>query len=122
MSHFTVWENDFDRITKGVIAVDKKIMHEAADILAKVIKDATPVGYPPYWKPPIWPKGYIPGTLKKSWVTIHQESKVIIQNETVYAYRVEHGWSHLQAPLGMMRVSLFKWPQILKEMARKIKR
>lgn len=121
MSGYSDWEEEFNGAINIVVKTDENTLHEAADVLAKTIIDATPVGAPSLWKTPA-PASYTPGNLKKNWETIHGNKSVTIQNETEYAYRVETGWSYRQAPQGMMAVSLLKWPEILDSVARKNKK
>lgn len=121
MAGFDEWVTKFNGEIQIVVKADMKTFHEAADELAQTIKFTTPVGDPNLWARPIWPKGYVPGTLKASWETIHDDNKVTIKNETVYAYRIETGWSRIQAPEGMMRVSVEKWPRILETISVKNK-
>jgi len=103
-------------------------------VSSRIIK-ATPVGNPALWKSPA-PKGYIGGTLRGAWsatigapdhtpknskdktggatisdmATTAESVKIgqtfYLSNAQPYARRVEFGWSHIQRPAGMVRVSV----------------
>lgn len=114
------------------------------------IVQRTPVGDPALWHPPYWPKGYVPGDLKKSWhISFNNKQRnlkghfastsqvtsnyglsfkvgttskqfAVIYNSQPYAQRVEDGWS-TQAPSGMMKISIAEWASNLDRAAIKYK-
>lgn len=117
----------------------------------KHIVEGTPVGNPALWHPPYWPKGYVPGTLKKSWqINFNNQQRnlqgqfassaqtltqhgltlslndssgktVSISNPQPYAQRVEEGWSS-QAPYGMMRTSVAEFKGLIESNAVKYRK
>lgn len=118
---FRAWETVFDKQVIATLKTDEKIQHEACDVLFANIVKRTPVGNPNLWNPPYWPRGYVPGTLKDSWVIEIKGNQVDIYNTQPYAERVETGWSK-QAPAGMMRISLLEWSKILEKVAGKYRK
>lgn len=124
-----------------------KIINTTLLEMYKKIIDRTPVGNPAIWNWPA-PKGYNPGTLKKSWkisfngnirdtdgkftsatqlsnnyglsfkVGTNKQQTATIFNPQPYAQRVETGWS-TQAPQGMMRITIAEYVGILDKNAAK---
>lgn len=109
----------------------EKALNSATKIVYKSIIERTPVGNPALWHPPYWPKGYKPGTLKKSWEMLPKQGFslkksdknyiVTIQNEQPYANRVEYGWS-TQAPYGMMRITVAEFKHIIEQQAQRFRK
>lgn len=119
---FESWEKQFNGHVELVVNVHKEVMNKAVRKLWAEIKKATPRGNPRLWNPPYWPKGYVPGDLKKAW----KMSKLniyhyVIYNELPYAHRIETGWSHIQAPQGMMRVTIKNWDSIVDKLTKEMK-
>lgn len=98
-------------------------MQVCKEIYEKIVF-RTPVGNPSLWKHPA-PKNYDPGTLKKSWelkfngADVKKDVIATIFNPQPYAYRVEYGWSHIQAPQGMVRITMREFRPILRKAALK---
>ncbi len=112
--NFAKWAREFQKAADKIELGQEKALKIAATKVYTRIISYTPVGKPSLWAYPHAPKGYTPGTLKKSW-QIHFEPKVItITNDQPYAQRVENGWS-TQAPTGMMRKGLLEFPDLLKQ-------
>ena len=107
---YSDWEKSFDGNVRIIIATDKKILHEACEIVF--------AGDPTTWTPPYWPKNYKPGSLKAAWRIVHGNDEVTIYNDLPYAYRIETGWSK-RAPQGMMRINLKSFNAIIDAVARK---
>lgn len=114
---FKEWDKNFTRNIEIVTKVNEKIFKQATQELYKKIVDRTPIGKPELWKFPAH-KGYVPGTLKKSWTFQGDGKYAEIKNTVPYAYRVETGWSYIQAPEGMMRISALDWSQIVDKIAK----
>lgn len=114
------WKLDFNKQTTATLKASEKTEQEAAQMLYENIVKRTPVGNPSLWHPPVWPKGYHPGSLKAAWKIEHNGDEVIIYNNLPYAERVENGWSK-QAPAGMMKISLLEWNTLLEKAARQNK-
>ena len=114
------------------------VMRKASQsVLAQVVL-RTPVGNPSLWKHPA-PPGYVGGRLRANWnvgigapdvstsivrdqsgqPTIAREGaklagadgkrSIFITNSLPYAIPVEYGHSHVQAPAGMVRVTVTEW-------------
>lgn len=110
------WNKKFSSQAKIVVKVDSEILNEAVETLYKRIIERTPVGNPALWHPPVYPKGYTPGSLRAAWKLEKLGDTYYITNDLPYAYRVETGYS-TQAPAGMMRVSVIEFNKILEEVA-----
>lgn len=108
------WVKEIRIAGKSIYQQSEKVQAEAAEQLLSKIVSYTPEGNPSLWKYPA-PKGYVPGTLKKSW-EISYGKEIEIYNNQPYAVRVEFGWS-TQAPEGMMRRALMEFPSILNQAA-----
>lgn len=119
-TNYAQWAATLNKQAQAVLRVDKRIEQEAARMLYNNIVKRTPIGNPRIWNPPVWPKGYQPGSLKTAWQIEINGDEVVISNELPYAERVENGWS-TQAPAGMMRISLLEWNFLLEKAARKNK-
>ena len=132
---FTVDLKEFAEKTKANIAT--VIQESAVDLFSEIIKE-TPVGDPSLWKYPA-PADYKPGSLQSNWqcsldspasgqltaitndaATISAMSSVVnsaqpdqpifLTNNLPYGERIEYlGWSHIQKPEGMVRVSVAKF-------------
>lgn len=120
-TNYSGWNKQFTAQVTITQRIDKEILQEACQILYQRIVDRTPVGNPALWNPPIYPKGYNPGSLKEAWQIKKDGEGYIISNNLPYAYRVETGWS-TQAPSGMMRISVKEFNSILDEVARRRKK
>ncbi len=120
-TNYNQWVLEFNKQAQATLKTDLKIQQEAARMLYNNIVRRTPIGNPSIWNPPYWPKGYIPGSLKAAWTIEYEGDTVIISNPLPYADAVEHGWSHKQAPAGMMRISLLEWNKLLEIAVRKFK-
>ncbi len=114
------WAKQWNAAEMQVLKVSKEMLKEVATNLYSKIVSYTPVGDPKIWKSPYVPSGYIPGTLKKSWVIDIQPTEVTISNNQPYALRIENGWS-TQAPYGMMRVAIATFPNLLAQVAQRYK-
>lgn len=116
MSGLSDWEDSFNGHVALVVKANGKTIYDSAEKLKERIEALTPIGDPSLWK---WPAsaGYTPGTLKASWEIEHKKLAATIYNLTPYAYRVETGWSYVQAPNGMMRIAVQEFPQILEKIA-----
>lgn len=131
---------DKDKIARGTI------QHVVSDIII-----GTPVGDPTLWKSKP-PKGYIGGTLRGAWnasvsspnrsvtkskdkngqATIRKAEQIIgkftigttfyLTNPQPHALPVEHGWSTIQRPQGMVRVAVANANKYLKAQAAKAKK
>lgn len=110
------WIKTLNAAEPLVMNVAEKDLYAVATKLYSKTIEYTPVGDPSLWSYEA-PKGYKPGTLKKSWEINYQPTEVTIKNEQPYALRVEYGWS-TQAPNGMLRRALLSFPQFLEEVAR----
>lgn len=115
------WTRQINAHKEVVLRVSKDTINEVATKLFSRIVDYTPVGNPSIWKSPYVPKGYKPGTLKKSWQINFAPSEVVIRNDQPYAQRIEYGWS-TQAPYGMMRRGIIDFPTLLEQVANKNKK
>lgn len=113
---FRAWETMFDRQIDAFTEITNKVQLQAAYDLKETVEKRTPVGKPELWNYPASPY-YVPGTLQDSWMLIIEDKIIQLINEVPYAQRVEKGWS-TQAPVGMLRVSLLEWPQIVQKAAR----
>lgn len=113
------WMKQWNSSEKQVLVVSEKVLKSVATLLYTKIISYTPIGDPSLWKYPS-PKGYHPGTLKKSWEINYQPTVVMIKNEQPYAQRVENGWS-TQAPYGMMRLGIADFPDLLAQAAARYK-
>lgn len=118
MTNITDFLNQFKRnAEKAKTASNKTIQAVIAELYTEIV-NKTPVGKPSIWKFPYVPKGYIPGTLKKSWEVKYNGINVTdgiiatISNDQPYAERVETGWSS-QAPYGMMRTSILNFATLV---------
>lgn len=109
--------NEFLRKFTGHLALSvktsEKIFDNACKELYNRTKERTPIGNPDLWEPPVWPKGYTPGSLKASWTIEKSGLTTTIANPQPYAYLVETGWSYKQRPEGMLRVSLVEFPDLI---------
>ena len=111
MSGLGDWMRQFTAHTKKAEEASKKTIQAVVSELYTKMVNATPVGNPSLWHPPVVPQGYTPGTLKKAWKFTWNGMQVSngiiaqIYNDTDYAERIETGWS-TQAPAGMMRISV----------------
>lgn len=119
-TNYAEWRIIFNSQTQATLKVDKEILQEAAQSLYENIIKKTPVGNPTLWNPPVWPKGYQPGSLKAAWKIETMGDTVVISNDLPYAERVENGWS-TQAPAGMMKISLLEWDFLVEKAKRKHK-
>lgn len=108
----------------------------------------TPVGNPDLWKNPA-PPGYVGGRLRANWfagagkpvirttedkdkdggATVGNMSSIIdswqdgdlyITNSLPYALPVEYGHSHMQAPRGMVRITVAEWNENVARQARAV--
>lgn len=113
------WLEQWNSAETQILVVSEKVLKEVSTLLYTKIVSYTPVGDPSLWKYHA-PKGYSPGTLKKSWEIDFQPKVVTIKNEQPYAQRVENGWSS-QAPYGMMRLSIAEFPDLLAQAAKRYK-
>lgn len=118
------WSAQFDKQIALVTVANEKIVVEAAKVLKERIEKRTPIGRPELWNYPA-PPGYVPGTLRASWVMEQYPGNggltITISNDQPYAERVEYGWS-TQAPEGMMRVSAMEWGSIVNSVSKKYKK
>lgn len=109
-----------EKAYKTAHEVHKELVTE----IFKRIKFRTPIGNPALWQYPA-PKGYKPGTLRNSWtlkfngISVKQNVVATISNPQPYAKRVEYGWSYIQAPQGMVRVTMREFEPLLKKAALK---
>lgn len=113
------WLKQWNSAETQVLVVSEKVLKDVATQLYAKIIQYTPVGDPSLWKYEA-PKGYHPGTLKKSWEIAFQPTVVTIKNDQPYAQRVENGWSS-QAPYGMMRLGIADFPELLAQAAQRYK-
>lgn len=142
MSEYDKWQKEFEANVQQILKACANVQIEAATLLLERIISLTPVGNPALWKPPYWPPGYVPGTLKASWeMSLTASSRdaktgrfttsdlllsnhgiqtkinnITISNRQPYAERIENGWSG-QAPQGMMRVANLEWDDFVKKAA-----
>jgi hypothetical protein len=124
-----------------------KIQKLSREVLLEVgrrLVERSPVGFPPSWNPPYWPKDYHPGHFINNW-QVGRDSRPtgIIEgidptgaetlerlshlgrwqvghiyyfvNNLPYAYRLETGWSPQSSPGGMVGLIRREFPQIVKE-------
>jgi len=117
-TNYNQWVLKFNKQAQAQLKVDSRAQQDAAQMLYENIKRRTPVGNPALWNPPVWPKGYQPGSLKAAWQIEINGDEVTIFNPLPYADRVEHGWS-TQAPAGMMKISLLEWNKLLEKASKK---
>lgn len=117
---YSDWEKQFNGQITIAVKASEKVFYKSCDILYKNIVERTPVGDPSLWKYPAH-KDYKPGTLKAGWTINKQTNIVIIENLTPYAFRVETGWSHIQAPYGMMRISVKEFTSIVDQVSKEYK-
>ena len=110
---FKKWEKELLEAGEKIETSSKQGLKKAATHLYTQIIRYTPVGDPSLWQYKA-PKGYSPGTLKKSWKINFGPKDITITNDQPYAQRVENGWS-TQAPTGMMRKALLEFPAIVKQ-------
>lgn len=68
---------DFFEVAKSTAqAISKEVLLE----VGKRLVDYSPIGNPPEWKKPYWPKGYIPGHFINNWqVGIDEEPEGVIE-------------------------------------------
>lgn len=111
------WFKKFSKDAEDTNKKSQRIFREVATKLYTQILDYTPVGNPKLWKSPYIPKGYVPGTLKKSWEINFTPTEITISNPQEYAQRIEDGWSS-QAPYGMLKKALVEYPDILNTVSR----
>lgn len=120
--------NFFDNSRSAMQAINREVVLE----IGRRLVDYSPIGNPPEWKKPHWPKGYIPGHFINNWqLGIDEIPDGIIQeidgsgqgslqrlskvgrwtvgheyyfvNNLPYAEVLESGtWSHQVGPLGMV--------------------
>ena len=134
---FTADLNKFAQNTNRKVA--DVIQEVAVDLFSSIIKE-TPIGDPSLWqsKPP---PDYVPGSLQSNWQcslgspesgrltainstgSIISTMKAVVEgyqsdqpihlvNNLPYAERIEYlGWSHIQKPEGMVRVSIATFGQ-----------
>jgi hypothetical protein len=120
-----------------------KAVADTAAQLYKEIVDRTPFGRPELWKSKTPPVGYNPGQLRKGWQIDYGKgfshatatftgknqsivdaknytlgSTITIKNDVDYAEAIEFGHSKVQAPQGMVRVSIAKAPTFLNKAAK----
>ncbi len=114
------WFKQWNSAEAQILKVSEKTLATVATALYTKIIGYTPVGDPSLWKSPYVPKGYKPGTLKKSWEIDIQPREATISNDQPYAQRVENGWSS-QAPYGMMRKGIADFPKLLEQAAARYK-
>ncbi len=108
------WEKEFKTSAEKTIQKgDRTLQHVAKEVFDRAVR-YTPVGNPALWHPPYWPKGYVPGQLRQSWVSINKPFEVVMYNFQPYALRVEFGWSS-QAPEGMLRRALQSYPILMQK-------
>ena len=143
---FTVDLKEFAKKTnKEVIAVIKEV---SIDLFSEIINE-TPIGDPSLWKSEP-PSDYVPGSLQSNWqcsietpesgrltaitsgqATISAMESVVMSarsgqtiylaNNLPYAERIEYlGWSHMQKPEGMVRVSIAKFQNKLSSAVAKV--
>jgi hypothetical protein len=117
---YNSWFKKWNSLEVQVLQVSEKALKQVATELYTKIVSYTPVGDPSLWKSPYVPKGYKPGTLKKSWAIDIQPREATISNDQPYAQRVENGWS-TQAPYGMMRKGIADFPKLLEQAATRYK-
>lgn len=119
----------------------------AVDLFTEII-NKTPVGDPSLWKSSP-PADYVPGALRGNWQCtiespasgrlgirsgadaissmvsvvgkLKEDQAVYLANNLPYAQRIEYlGWSHVQRPEGMVRVSMSKIEQTLSKAITKV--
>lgn len=124
------------------------VRKSSLDLLNSVVM-RTPVGNPSLWKSKP-PKGYVGGRLRANWnvsldapdestsdaidktgaPTIARGGRAMSEadgkrdiwmvNALPYAIPIEYGHSHMQAPAGMVRVSVTEWQQYVNLQAAKV--
>lgn len=113
------WIKQVDGNISLVLSRFKRISNEAGQELYDRIKERTPIGDPTLWKSKPskeFLETYVPGRLKAAWTITFLTDSVRIFNVLPYAERVEFGWSYLQAPAGMVRISLQELPDIFRKL------
>lgn len=139
---FKKWDMNVDKLND----ILKDTVIEAASQVYKETVDRTPIGRPELWSNPSVPENYEPGDLRNAWeinwgigfinATASFSGKlasiegaanyklgndIYIRNQTPYAHAVEYGWSKIQAPRGMMRISVRQYHSFLNTAAKKNK-
>lgn len=100
------------------IQLNEEIIKDVVEEFSARVVRRTPKGNPALWKTQRWPKGYVPGNLKKSWKTEHSTRSSVVYNDAVYAAVIEGGLHSKQAPKGMMRITFAELPEIIKKISR----
>ena len=114
------WTKKWNAAETQVLKVSAETLKDVATKLYSKIISYTPVGDPALWQTPYVPKGYKPGTLKRSWEIEFNPGEAVIRNNQPYAQRVEYGWS-TQAPYGMMRRGIADFPNLLDQSSKRYK-
>jgi hypothetical protein len=120
-AYITDWQTQFEIQARKSEKHSMQIIDIAADVLYNRFQERTPLGNPEVWMTKYKPKSYTPGRLKASWSKLRESANtIVLKNDAPYAARVEFGWSHIQRPMGMVRISIKEWPSILNATARLI--
>jgi hypothetical protein len=118
------------------------------DVFGRIVR-RTPVGNPDLWKSKRAPPGYVGGRLRGNWqasvgspaegeldlrgegavqmevggvmAAWPDDGSVFLTNNLPYAEAIEMGHSRLQAPAGMVRVTLTEYPGIVEKRTREVK-
>jgi hypothetical protein len=131
----------FDFVFKAKSTVQELTKDVLVEIGRRLV-ERSPIGFPPSWKRPWWPKDYEPGTFINNWQVgideVPEESEVsppdvtgaasierlshlgrwqvghqfYFVNNIIYAKALEEGWSP-QAPSGMVGLTVLEFPQIV---------
>ena len=128
--------------------VSTVVKESAIDLFSEIIRE-TPVGDPSLWKNPP-PADYVAGSLQSNWQctldtpasgklttitadtatisamesvvqTAKADQPIFLTNNLPYGERIEYlGWSHVQKPEGMVRVSVSKFQNKLAKALAKV--
>lgn len=135
-TNFRQFSLEVDEFTKDLLPKQfNQFMRLMGLELLRGVVLASPVGNPAIWQSPA-PAGYVGGSFRGAWVvTLERPSEVILNrpdesgshtiargsktigrvrfassiwlsNNLPYAARIEDGWSHRQAPQGVVRINL----------------
>lgn len=141
--------SDIARFSVKARGMMQAVTKEALMEVGRRVVDRSPVGDPHTWHPPKWPKDYVPGLFKNNWQvgidnipfgqfntpdatgsgSLERLSHLgrwqvghiyYFVNNVKYALYLEKGWSYLQAPFGMVGLTVMEFQQIVDQAERKV--